>query len=342
MGLLGRFKRRCIRIRQKARCCGIILSYHRIADVNNDPFQLAVAPRRFREHMEVLRRLTKPVVLNSFASRRRSLGNRWRCAVTFDDGYQDVAEYALPILNAYDIPATIFVSSGCVQTGSEFWWDRLQRCLLTPGRLHWSQLEALDRKLFSSFHDSLIQAERYSQEDFLRYGSWTWKCPIQPTSRHVLFCRMYQHLQSQSAAVRDRLIDILFQICPDAPHTVDAHAMSVDELQALSGNPLIEIGSHTLNHVMLSFLDEQEQLLEVQEGKRTVERLIQRPVASFSYPHGAYTPATLNIARSAGVEIACTTRQTFVSRNNTRLELPRVSPEAWSGEQLEQWLRQVL
>jgi peptidoglycan/xylan/chitin deacetylase (PgdA/CDA1 family) len=53
--------------------------------------------------------------------------------LTFDDGYADNLLVAKPHLEAYDVPATVFVSSGFLGGGREFWWDRLERVTVHTG-----------------------------------------------------------------------------------------------------------------------------------------------------------------------------------------------------------------
>jgi peptidoglycan/xylan/chitin deacetylase (PgdA/CDA1 family) len=46
--------------------------------------------------------------------------------LTFDDGYHNNVR-ALPVLEAFDVPAVFFISSGHVQLGKAFWWDVVYR-----------------------------------------------------------------------------------------------------------------------------------------------------------------------------------------------------------------------
>jgi peptidoglycan/xylan/chitin deacetylase (PgdA/CDA1 family) len=108
-----------------------ILFYHRVADDHDD--ELAMPPRRFREHMEFLASAGYRVVnveqavdlLDSGLPPERTIG------LSFDDGCLDVAENALPILAEYGFRATVFIASGVTDGRASFAWYRRQPPLLT-------------------------------------------------------------------------------------------------------------------------------------------------------------------------------------------------------------------
>lgn len=72
------------------------------------------------------------------------------------------------------------------------------------------------------------------------------------------------------------------------------------ELKTIGAQPLVEIGSHTIHHPRLPQLEAQEARRELAESKQVLEEVLGRPVPLFSFPHGAHTPALLNLAREVG------------------------------------------
>lgn len=114
----------------------LILLYHRICHLENDPWGIGVSPEHFGEQLEVLRRHHRVIPL---AELLRSLDSggvpRGAVVLTFDDGYSDNLHNAKPLLERFDAPATLFVTSGVVGAGREFWWDELERLLLGPPSL---------------------------------------------------------------------------------------------------------------------------------------------------------------------------------------------------------------
>src|SRR5690606_36408110 len=111
----------------------LILLYHRVTTLENDPWSLAVTPEHFAEHMEVLRRYTYPLPLRDLVQRvRTGRFPEGSVAITFDDGYRDNLYAAKPLLERHEIPATVFIATGYTGREREFWWDELEALLLEP------------------------------------------------------------------------------------------------------------------------------------------------------------------------------------------------------------------
>jgi peptidoglycan/xylan/chitin deacetylase (PgdA/CDA1 family) len=118
-----------------------ILFYHRVAA---DGDELAVHPRRFREQLEYLARngyrvldvLELADLLDAGALPPRTIG------LNFDDGFADVAEHGLPVLEELGFRATVFVATGVTDGRSFFaWYDGRQ-----PPVLSWEQIRDLDAR----------------------------------------------------------------------------------------------------------------------------------------------------------------------------------------------------
>ena len=99
--------------------------YHRVGPFRDGaPRKMNVTPEAFREHMAVLARRANPVSLNDLiacAHDGRSYPSG-AVAVTFDDGYKDLMEHALPVLREFKIPAAFFVVTGGLG-GTDAWND---------------------------------------------------------------------------------------------------------------------------------------------------------------------------------------------------------------------------
>jgi peptidoglycan/xylan/chitin deacetylase (PgdA/CDA1 family) len=82
--------------------------------------------------------------------------------------------------------------------------------------------------------------------------------------------------------------------------------MNADELKAVSQLGFIEIGSHTVSHADLEQASEEEAYRDMAESKAALEDLIGKPVPSFAYPFGNYSPACPRAAQRAGYTSAAT------------------------------------
>jgi peptidoglycan/xylan/chitin deacetylase (PgdA/CDA1 family) len=141
-----------------------ILFYHRVSD---DPDTLAVAPRRFAEQMDVLSaegyRVVDVVEAARLLAAREPLEGV--VGLSFDDGYRDVADHALPILEAHGFRATVFVATGVIDGTASFTWYERQ-----PPVLGWSDIVALDAGSALTFeahtisHPNLVALEPEAAE----------------------------------------------------------------------------------------------------------------------------------------------------------------------------------
>src|SRR4030095_1759812 len=114
----------------------VVLLYHRVADLATDPLLLNVTPAHFEEHLQVISRITKPLSLQSLATSLQSKAvTSHGVVVTFDDGAADNLRNAKPLLERYNVPATVFVATEYSKGEREFWWDELERLFLSPREL---------------------------------------------------------------------------------------------------------------------------------------------------------------------------------------------------------------
>ncbi|RKM60413.1 polysaccharide deacetylase family protein [Butyrivibrio sp. CB08] len=100
-----------------------VLFFHRVIEKKDDPWGLEVRPEMFDQY---IRYIAENYNVKRFEEDWSDVKEK-TLVITFDDGYWDNVEYALPILEKYKVPATVFVSTGNLDTPNEFWWDRLAR-----------------------------------------------------------------------------------------------------------------------------------------------------------------------------------------------------------------------
>jgi peptidoglycan/xylan/chitin deacetylase (PgdA/CDA1 family) len=325
---------------------GLVLLYHRVTRLGTDPQLLAVTPQHFAEHLEVLRRHARVVPLADMAAAaRRGDTPRRSVAITFDDGYADNLQEAKPLLDRYDLPATVFVTTGPWATGPtatarEFFWDELDRLLLQPGKAP----EALRVPVGAdTYRADLRDDARYDEGAWRRHRGWNLACPTDPTARQKVYRELCPLLEPLDDEARQVALSAVRAWAGAAPSGRVTHrTMTAAEVTSLAAGGRIEVGAHTVTHPVLSTLPPDRQEAEVRKGKADLEQLLGRTVKGFSYPFGGrphYGRETVSAVKGAGFEYACTTSPGLVRPGGGSYEMPRELVRDWDGDVFLQQLR---
>jgi peptidoglycan/xylan/chitin deacetylase (PgdA/CDA1 family)/glycosyltransferase involved in cell wall biosynthesis len=203
-----------------------------------------------------------------------------RVVITFDDGYRDNYTVALPLLEKYKLPATVFVVSGAID-GTPLWFDQVDK---------W-------------FKETTVPSLRLSNID----SELSLKSPAE-RSRAVAQVRAMlkgiggQELVEALAELRSRL-----GISSPGGQPADRSILSWDELRGMAASELITIGAHTVTHPILTHLNREEIRWEIEESRRKITQELNRPVRFFAYPDGAYNSTAQSVVREAGL-VACATK----------------------------------
>jgi peptidoglycan/xylan/chitin deacetylase (PgdA/CDA1 family) len=312
--------------------------YHRVTELSNDPYLLAVTPKHFAEQLEVIRRYGVPIRLRQLVEALNG-GKvpKQAVVVTFDDGYADNLYSAKPLLERYDIPATLFVTTGHVGHPYEFWWDELDRVLLQPGTLPPRLELSVDG---CAWQWELGEAATYTTADYQRDRTWHIEREDDPTPRHRLHRSLYQLLHNLTERDKQQLLGNLREWAGAEPNGRPTHrTLSYDELIQSAQGSLVEIGAHTVTHASLATLPVAAQQDEIRHSRACIENILNRPVTSFAYPHGSYTQETVAIVRGAGFAFACASDTAPVKRGNDPFRLPRMSMRNWDGETFARWFK---
>lgn len=292
------------RLRERLRQGPVILLYHRVAARDSDPFGLCVSPGHFAEQMEVLATRFCPLPLGDLVDKMASgAAGRRHVAVTFDDGYRDNEEAALPVLERFAIPATFFVSSGQIGKDVGFWWDELERLVMLNGELpaEWT-LEVLGRRFTFS-------------------------------SRDTAFRQLYALMYAMPAQEREKAMLGLRTACsPSCGSNASDHALTEGQLRRIAASPLMEVAAHSRNHVALPRLGGDERAFEIRRNREELESLTGKPVNGFAYPYGDYDEATVTAVSRLGFRYACTCEPARVCRGQDVMRLPRIEAGDWDGD----------
>lgn len=318
----------------------VILCYHRVADLACNPFETAVTPAQFEEHLRAIRSVATPVPLDRLvASLRDGRMPHRAVALTFDDGYADLAEAALPLLQKYDTPATMFLVSGALGQSGEFWWDVLERVFLQPGPLP----ERLELELAGSrFTRELGEASEPRPDSWEAERRWLFDSPPPHTPRQQLVRDLHPLIGKLMPAEREHATEQLCQWAGLPASARPTHrTLTAPQAKQLADCPLIEIGGHTANHPMLPMLSAAEQQREISDDKAALEALIGRPIRHFAYPFGWHAEDSIHAAKQAGYASAATLIPVPLKSRWDPYRLPRLWAKPVGGEalsrQLSQW-----
>jgi peptidoglycan/xylan/chitin deacetylase (PgdA/CDA1 family) len=291
----------------------IVLMYHRVADANLDPHNLAVSPSHFREHLTVLRKITSPCRLLEVVENWSNFNKE--VAVTFDDGYADNLFEALPALETEEISATIFLSTGMLDREG-FWIDRLARCLLVD--------------------------HEYPDTVALELDGREVKINLQmPEDRQAAHRYLHMHMRNLHPSVIESTVERLADslgLDPKPPPI--ERPLSSQEASYLASHQLIDLGGHTVRHPYLPSLKRAEQRWEIETCKESLKQLGAAKEVAFAYPFGdqeSHTFCTRRLVKKAGWHHAVVSypKQGFWFR---RYAVPRYFVGDWNGEEFERRL----
>jgi peptidoglycan/xylan/chitin deacetylase (PgdA/CDA1 family) len=314
---------------------GLILMYHRVAELRSDPWRLAVSPSHFAEHLEVLRECGQMLLLARAVKEMRDGGLRPRAIVmTFDDGYADNLQNALPQLEQYEVPATFFVTTGYIGSGREFWWDALEQIIMGPELLP-SEIRLTVGACAVEWR--LAEARYYPDRERQMDRDWFTTRQDTPSKRYELYRAIHRLLQPLDEPERQRVLNVLSKWAEvEMAERECRRCLSRDEAAALARGNLVELGAHSVTHPILPSLRESSQRDEIRHSKLQLEELIGRPVTSFAYPYGQFASDTALIAMEEGYACACSTRAGVLSQHSELFCLPRMKIEDWDGEVVRQ------
>jgi peptidoglycan/xylan/chitin deacetylase (PgdA/CDA1 family) len=273
----------------------IVLMYHRVDDSADGA---GVTPAGFASHMEVVASEATPTPLEAIVSGDAPDD---AVAITFDDGYAQTMRNVLPALEAADVPATLFVSTGHVSAQRGFWWDEVRRLLRC----------AADRPLRLTI-DGETRAWARAGAAASHLAAW---------------------LQPKAPETIDQAMAELRAWAGQPPTLPDAERpLTLDELRALSASPLIDIGAHTRTHPNLRHVDPSRRLDELAACREDLaEWLNIDPPRGLAYPFGVpgadVDLATRRAAEEAGFGYAALSVTGTVTSGTDRYALPRVAAQ---------------
>jgi peptidoglycan/xylan/chitin deacetylase (PgdA/CDA1 family) len=232
-------------------------------------------------------------------------------AITFDDGYADNAEVALPVLVRHGLHATFFIASG----------------YLDGGRM---------------FNDTVVEGIRRHEAPSLdlRPLGLGLVDTSSPDARRASIDALLRDLKYRPPMERAQVAEAIGRTTGTAlPADL---MMTTAQLRKLRASGMA-IGAHTRHHPILAMLDDADARSEIEQGKRDLERLLGEPVTLFAYPNGKpqrdYAARHAGMVRAAGFRAAVSTSPGVARASSDMMQLPRFTP--WDRSEVRFGLRLV-
>ncbi len=276
-----------------------IVMYHRVLEQPDPLSPYTPTAEVFNCHMETLANGFNVLPLSEAIERlvKRSLPPRAAC-ITFDDGYRDNFTVASPVLQRYGLPSTIFVSTGFLD-GGRMWNDSVIEAVR---RARGPVLDAQSLEL--GIHPIATDAERAKTID------------------NLLEQLKYLPFAQRLARVTE-LCDLIGANLPN-----NLMMSTAEVIAARSTN--IEIGAHTVNHPILTQIDDQQARNEMAESKARLEQILKEKITLFAYPNGRpdqdYATRHAQMVKDAGFKMAVSTASGAASAGSDLYQLPRYAP----------------
>jgi peptidoglycan/xylan/chitin deacetylase (PgdA/CDA1 family) len=221
-------------------------------------------------------------------------------ALTFDDGYRDNLEVAVPVLERLELPATFFLVPGFLSEQVYAWWEVLAWAL----------------------------SSRTRDVGFWEGGPLI----VDGVTDASSLVRVAERLKRQPRhSMLEALEDLTSRLAPTgSPGDLFLDWEGARELVRRG----FDVGSHTMCHTVLSAESAEDQRRELTESRRQLETELCTSVTILAYPNGMvgdYAAPTFSLAQAAGYAYALTTQRGANRPLTPRYEVQRFMVDAAGG-----------
>ena len=253
----------------------IILNYHRIGPVTDEWMITPLHQKIFEKQMKYLSENYEIISLNNLNEMiiKGSIPKK-AVVITFDDGYKDNYKFAFPILKKYNIPATMFLTTGPIEQKEMFWWDKINYVLSH------TDVKSIDLNDIGTY-------QLISDEDKIKSG-------------FNIVEKLKTIKNDKKESIIKNLIDITHVNIPDK--LGNQHVLSWNEIKKMDKNG-IDFGAHTVNHPILTKVTLDEAKWEIVNSKNIIEEVLERKINSFAYPNGQnddFNKRILSLVKNSG------------------------------------------
>lgn len=272
---------------------GLILMYHRIIDPKESDYiepGMYVKLKSFKKQMDILNENFRVVPLRQFLKNLGHPGKKPICAITFDDGWADFYTNAFPVLEQFKFPATVFLPTNFIGTSKQFWTERVALAILNG--------ECLSLKLHEFAGVKNIK---------------------NVLSRDIP--KVITGLKKYSPQILEQVLG------EEKPkNEPEPSFLNWYQVQNVANSGIIEFGSHTSSHTILTTVKKEEIERELKESKNSLldRKIVTEEFIPFCYPNGNTNDEICEIVRDCGYSCAVTTKRGWNLQSTNAFKLKRV------------------
>jgi len=275
-----------------------ILVYHGIS-YDKDPLNMNIAPDIFESQIRYLKKNYKIISLDKAIDiiNNKNIDDNY-CVITFDDGYKNNIDFALPILIKYSADATIFVTCDSVESGNFSW---------------------------SLLNDAIYKSNK-TDLDLSKYGIDSLSIVTDVDKLYAI--RFLHNILKQLPDEKKKEIQDHIVYHEETCGSHEREMLNWIEIVEMLETGLITIGGHTMSHPILSKVSSQIAFNEIVGCKNIIQSKIGIKVNHFAYPNGRtddFTDETVRIIKDSGYASACTTAHGINTGTIDLYRLKRVS-----------------
>jgi peptidoglycan/xylan/chitin deacetylase (PgdA/CDA1 family) len=277
-----------------------ILLFHRILPQRNEMWD-PIDPALFKQTLEYVQKYFHVAPLSEILFNPKPLSGKPLAAITFDDGYHDFIDYAIPLLDKHKMKASMYVVSDCIDKNLPTWTYIIDYLFMASKKLTWENFNFPD-----------LPAE---------YQVVKWNS----AQERINYCKkIKQYLKWIPATKRSIIIDSMLDNFNDieSPSGMMMNWNEVKQVHAAG----FEVGSHSVSHSTLATIEDDAVIeFELKESARKIVENTGITPEIFSYPIGNYDERVKKLTKAAGYKAAlAVNKKIYNPMVDDIFEIPRI------------------
>jgi peptidoglycan/xylan/chitin deacetylase (PgdA/CDA1 family) len=250
-----------------------ILIYHGICKKDHTRFNpIFLKKDTFESHLKFYKKHFNVVSLDQYFAQNFDK-NKFNVCITFDDGFANNYKYVLPLLEKYQVPAAFFITA-IRDAGYDILWNDFLGIVSKYGP---NKIVYKNEGYYKGKHDKYISSDTGIS--------------------------LAEKLRSGGSEEKTEMMELLYELSPFRNNEAEKEywlQLTAEQIKQLSYSPFVTIGAHGYFHNDLSRISVSDAEAELKLSKQYLEKITSKPVTSFAFPYGSYTPEVVDAAKKAG------------------------------------------